>query len=1037
MNREMRDVLEKTTFVQLLPEDQREGLMSSFTEVRYGFGDEIIREGDEADAFYILASGRARVCKKSEGGEEVPLNVLHPGAEFGELGLLEGRARMATVRCSTDATALRLDREVFRRLLGDNPKLQSGMELLARHRTLHNFLREFSGFSKLPFPVLRGLLENLEPVTVPAGESIIRQGDGPGPLYILEQGRARVFAKKEGTSTNLAFLRPGDYFGELSVFVDAPRAATVEALTDCRLLQLTSEALRNLMAESPELKKLLEERIAGYHADREARIPLDFAQELLPAEASAHNKVQIDEEEEREPSEEEEEPFATPDGMFAGRRRRIRRIPYVSQVDEADCGAASLAMVCRHFGRRVSLSRIRELAHTAWDGTSLKGICSAAEALGLAARPYKVSHRSLERLPLPAIVHWEGNHWVVLTDARGTRVLVADPAVGLRRLPREEFLEKWSGYAALFEPTPAFASAPETHPSLAWTLPFFKASRGALLGCLGLALAATALQLAFPALTQLIVDRVVMAGAVRLLGTLVLALAAALLCMLGADVLQGWLLSIVSVRVDTGILDFLTRKLLALPMSYFSRRRTGDIQRRLAGAREVREFVVNSGIGGILSLLELAAYLGLMAFYSRKLLLVFLVTIPLYAGLMVFSRRVLRPLFASLEESYGRYSSQQIDAIKGIEAVKAAAAEEGFREKILGEFTSLAHKQRRGNFIGMLYGSTLRAVGLIGTILFLWLGARMVVSGELSIGSFVAFNALVAMSVGPVMAALGLWDELQSSAVLLDRLSDVFESEPEQGADHSGLKAVPSLEGRVELRGVGFQYGGPEAPHILRGISLDVPAGRSIAIVGRSGGGKTTLIKCLAGLLEPTEGTVLFDGVDMRSLDYQQLRRHIGVVLQQNYMFDGTILGNIAFGDPEPQRDRAVWAAKLANAHDFIRQLPLGYETRIGESGLMLSGGQQQRIGIARALYIDPPVLIFDEATSALDTESEHAIQENMARLLSGRTTFIIAHRLSTIRHADLIVVVEKGGIAERGTHDELMSRRGLYFYMSSQQIDV
>ena len=516
-----------------------------------------------------------------------------------------------------------------------------------------------------------------------------------------------------------------------------------------------------------------------------------------------------------------------------------------------------------------------------------------------------------------------------------------------------------------------------------------------------------------------------------------LALGAALLCMVGADVIQGYLLSLVSVRVDTAILDFLTRKLLALPMSYFSRRRTGDIQRRLAGAREVREFVVNSGIGGLLSLLQLAAYLGLMAYYSRVLLLAFLATVPLYAGLMIFSRRVLRPLFASLEESYGRYSSQQIDAIKGIEAVKAAAAEEGFREKILAEFTSLARTQRRGNFIGMLYDSTLRAVGLFGNILFLWLGARMVIDGTLSIGSFVAFNSLVAMSVGPVMAALGLWDELQVSAVLLDRLSDIFETEPEQGSDHTGLKAVPSLEGRVELRGVGFQYGGPEAPRILSGISLDVPAGRSVAVVGRSGGGKTTLIKCLAGLLEPTEGTVLFDGVDMRTLDYRDLRRHIGVVLQQNYMFDGTILGNIAFGDPEPQRDRAVWAAKLANAHDFIRQLPLGYETRIGESGLLLSGGQQQRIGIARALYIDPPVLIFDEATSALDTESEHAIQENMARLLSGRTTFIIAHRLSTIRHADLIVVVEKGQIAERGTHDELMSRRGLYFYMCSQQIDV
>ena len=528
-----------------------------------------------------------------------------------------------------------------------------------------------------------------------------------------------------------------------------------------------------------------------------------------------------------------------------------------------------------------------------------------------------------------------------------------------------------------------------------------------------------------------------MSGAVGLLGTLVLGLAAALVLMVAADVLQGRLLSFVSVRVDSAILDFLTRKLLALPMSYFSRRRTGDIQRRLAGAREVRQFVVESGIYGLLSLVQLAAYLGLMAYFSPTLLLAYLATLPLYAGLMIFSRRVLRPLFASLEESHGRYSSRQIDAIKGIEAVKAAAAEEGFREKILGEFTSLAHSQRRGSFIGMVYTSTLRAVGLVGTILFLWLGAGMVMEGHLSIGSFVAFNALVAMSTAPVMAALGLWDELQSSSVLMDRLSDIFESEPEQGRDHSGLKPVPTLAGRVDLRNVGFQYGGPEAPWILRGISLEVQPGRTIAIVGRSGSGKTTLIKCLAGMLEPTEGTVLFDGVDMKSLDYRHLRRRIGVVLQQNYMFDGSILSNIAFGDPEPSKDRAAWAARLANAHDFIRQLPLGYETRIGESGLLLSGGQQQRIGIARALYIDPPVLIFDEATSALDSESEHAIQENMSRLLEGRTTFIIAHRLSTIRHADLIVVVEKGQIVERGSHDELMSRRGLYFYMCSQQIGV
>jgi ATP-binding cassette subfamily B protein len=328
-------------------------------------------------------------------------------------------------------------------------------------------------------------------------------------------------------------------------------------------------------------------------------------------------------------------------------------------------------------------------------------------------------------------------------------------------------------------------------------------------------------------------------------------------------------------------------------------------------------------------------------------------------------------------------------------------------------------------------------VGLLGSILFLWLGAGMVVRGEMSVGVFVAFNALVAMALGPVMSALGLWDELQASAVLLDRLEDVFQTQPEQGQDRSALLPVAGLRGRVELANLGFRYGGPESARILGGISLEVAPGKTVAIVGRSGSGKTTLVKCLAGLIEPTEGTIRFDGLELKSLDYRQLRRQVGTVLQQNYMFDETILRNIAFGDPDPDPEKAVRAARLANAHDFIRQLPLGYQTRIGESGLLLSGGQQQRIAIARALYGDPPILIFDEATSALDSESERAIQENMGQFLAGRTAFVIAHRLSTIRNADLIVVLEKGRVAERGSHAELMERRGLYYYMCSQQVGV
>jgi ABC-type multidrug transport system fused ATPase/permease subunit len=273
--------------------------------------------------------------------------------------------------------------------------------------------------------------------------------------------------------------------------------------------------------------------------------------------------------------------------------------------------------------------------------------------------------------------------------------------------------------------------------------------------------------------------------------------------------------------------------------------------------------------------------------------------------------------------------------------------------------------------------------------------------------------------------------------VLLLRLDDVLEQEPEQGRDRSTLLPVRTLEGRVELQNVGFRYGGPDAPAILEGLTFTVEPGQTVAIVGRSGSGKTTLVKLLSGLLEPTEGTIRFDGHDMRGLDYRTLRRQIGFVLQENHLFNESIAGNIAFGEQDIDPGRLLAAAKAANAHEFVQRLPLGYETRIGESGLRLSGGQQQRVAIARALYHEPPILLFDEATSALDAESERAVKQSLDELLLGRTSFVIAHRLSTIRDADRILVLDRGRLVEQGTHEELVARQGLYFYLTSQQLEL
>jgi ATP-binding cassette subfamily B protein len=1009
-----------------------------FVPVSFPFGGVLAAEGQTADGVYVLVSGRARVVKRSETGDEVPLKTLHAGDTFGEIELIDGRPCQATVRASHDVLALRLDRGAFNELLDADPNIRTYLELQLKYSTLQGFFRAFPPFARLPVDAVVGLvLAELERTIIEAGSTIFEHGDPAGPVYLIEEGRVRLMDQATDAPKYVTSLGAGEYFGEVAALTRAPRALTAEAVTACRLLALSPDALSRLADSIPDFRTFLDERIAQYEYREKAHTPAGIVDELLPAGAAA--QVQVDAAQVDQAATEDttdEAPFEE-EGHFIKRRRRMRRMRFVRQIDDMDCGAACLAMVARYFGRTVSLVRIRQLVNTGLDGTSLRSICTAAEELGLAARSVKASLHNVDRMPLPAICHWDTDHWLVLYHLTARKAFVADPALGFRRLPREEFGRRWTGYAALFDYTPAFEQAPRATRGLSWLWPIVKPHTASIAKALGLAVVISALQMVLPVFTQVIVDRVLVEQDLSLLRLLIVAMGATMVFIVAALLVQRYLLSFAAVRIDAAGLDFVTRRLLALPMSYFATRRTGDLQRRIEGMRQVRDVLVQHGIAGVTAIAQLTVTVALMAAYSPWLTTVFLATAPFYAFLMFVSVRWLRPTFYDLEDAYGQYHSYQVDAIKGIETVKAVGGEPMFRQLMLGQFQRVAHKLFRADFMVMSYEGAADAVTFLGLGLFLWAGAHQVLEGRLTIGGLVAFNSLLTLATVPISSLLLLWDSLQRSTVLLNRLDDLLENEPEQGHDRSRLRPVRSLSGHVAFHNVGFRYGGPEAPPILQGITLEVPSGKVIAIVGRSGSGKTTLAKCLAGLLEPTEGTILFDGLDLKTLNYRDLRRQIGFVLQDAYVFADTIARNIAFGEDEPDMERVKWAAQMASAADFIERLPFGYDTRIGETGLALSGGQRQRIAIARAVYGKPPVLVFDEATSSLDTESERAVQQNMETLMRGRTTFIIAHRLSTVRHAGLIIVLEQGKLVEQGTHDELMRRQGLYYYLASQQLGI
>ncbi len=713
-----------------------------------------------------------------------------------------------------------------------------------------------------------------------------------------------------------------------------------------------------------------------------------------------------------------------------------KRYPFIEQQSSSDCGAACLGMISKYWGKYFGINTLRNLAAVGRSGASLKSLSKAAEHLGFQARPVRASLSRIETQKNPWVAHWQGDHYIVVYRVKGKKVLVADPALGKRELSRADFLTGWTGYALLLDPTDRLYETPNEKRSLGQFIKLLWPYRFIGLQIIVVSILIQLFGLVSPMFTQIILDQVVVTKSQSTLNVFVLgAFLFGIWGMILGSV-RGYLLSYFSNRLDLTMITGFISHALSLPLKFFESRRVGDIITRVQENQKIQRFMIGQVMLSWLNFVTGFIYLGLMLYYNWKLTMLVLCLIPQIVIFTLAVTPLLRKLSRERFQAAADQNSSLVEMMTGVSTVKAVAAERDLRWRWEDLLTHQLNVRFKGQKLAINLGMINGLVNSIGGTALMWYGASLVISGELSIGQYVAFNMMKGHIISPVIALAGLWDELQEVFISVERLNDVFETEPEETPDKP-LMVLPNIAGHVRLEDVTFRYSDDAEGNVLQNISFDVKAGQTIALVGRSGSGKSTLVKLLQGLYYPTSGRIWIDGHDICHISPQSLRSQMGVVPQDCYLFSGTIAENITIYRDEFPLEQVVEMAKLAEAHSFVQSFPLGYNTKVGERGSSLSGGQRQRVAIARALLGNPRILVLDEATSSLDTESERRFQQNLEQVSRNRTTFIIAHRLSTVRNADQILVLDRGVLAEQGNHEELMKLEGLYYHLAQQQLNL
>ncbi|WIV97492.1 type I secretion system permease/ATPase [Kinneretia aquatilis] len=676
------------------------------------------------------------------------------------------------------------------------------------------------------------------------------------------------------------------------------------------------------------------------------------------------------------------------------------------------------------------------------DAINRQSLLLAAKSIGLKAKVVRSARDRLSLVPLPALAQMSDGRFVVLAQCDGQRVLFLDPssaggeaaAAGRPTIePVDVFASQWSGELVLVTSRASLAGALAKF-DFSWFIPSIVKHRKLLGEVLLVSLFLQLFALVSPLFFQVVMDKVLVHRGVTTLDVIVVGLVVIMLFESVLSVLRTYVFSHTTSRIDVELGARLFRHLLHLPLGYFQSRRVGDSIARVRELENIRQFLTGNALTLVLDVLFSVIFVAVMFAYSVPLTLIVLASLPLYIGLSLLIVPVLR---GRLNEKFARGAENQsllVETITGIQTVKASALEPQMARRWDEQLAAYVAASFKTQTLAQFGHEGISLIGKLVNAATLWWGAHLVMEGQLTVGMFVAFNMFAGRVAQPIMRMAQMWTDFQQTGLSMARLGDILNTRTELPAQ--SVSPLPRLQGRVTMENLSFRYR-PDAQPVLQGVDLDVRPGEIIGIVGRSGSGKSTLTKLIQRLYVPESGRVLIDGHDIATIDAAQLRRQVGVVLQENMLFNRSVRENIAIADPAAPMEAVMHAAKLAGAHEFIGELPEGYDTVVGEQGSSLSGGQRQRIAIARALFTQPRILIFDEATSALDYESEAIIQKNMRAICQGRTVFIIAHRLSAVRDAHRIIAMDKGKIVEMGSHEQLVQQKqGLYAHLWRMQAE-